>query len=166
MRFLFIVLSTIWLMFGWVSFDAMRYRPPMPPPWNAANLLEKYTPSQIDNDIDLYTYVLRDTSFSHEQMANLHYNLAQAYWLKTYLQPSRTEQNALLKAALSECFSALKYAPNSPHLVYAIADLYHQLKDFDKAETYYRKALMLNDNAHVNRRYQEMIREKHLASNS
>ncbi|MEW6236606.1 MAG: tetratricopeptide repeat protein [Candidatus Omnitrophota bacterium] len=160
MRFLFIMLTIVWLLFSWVCFSALRWQPPLPRPWHAEDALSRSDPARIDADIEEITQRLENPTLAEQERAWYCFQRAQCYWLKTYLQNSRLSQLTYLKLSLKDCFSALELVPDHPSYLYAAADLYHQMKDYAEAEKYYQKVLKIRpDYALAYRRYHEMLEE-------
>lgn len=149
-------------MFGWVSLQALRWHSPFPPPWHAAQALQKTSPQKIEQEIDYWNHLL--TQFEDEaqeqQRAWAHYKIAESYWLKSYLQTSQVEQKAFLELSMQEIREALNLTPKNAFLIYALADLHHQLRHYDTAEEFYQEALKIQpDHELAQRRYAELKEE-------
>jgi len=154
------MLTVVWLLFSWVCFNALRWQPPFSRPWHADEALSRSSPERIDLDIEELTQRLENPTLANQERAWYCFQRAQRYWLKTYLQNSRLHQLTYLKLSLKDCFSALELVPDQPTYLYAVADLYHQMKDYAEAEKYYKKVLKIRpDYALAYRRYQEMQEE-------
>lgn len=141
MRFLFIMLSIIWLLFAWVSFEALRWRPPLQPPEHAKQALQNFNPKFSDQEKHQMLYLLSADDLPDSVRAKAHFRLAYIYWVETYLKKSHAEQLFFLQTSLDHCLKAASIIPDNVSYIYSIADLYHQMKEFDLAEKYYKKAI-------------------------
>lgn len=182
MRFLQILLSAIWLGYGWLCYSAVQWQTPMEKPWHIEKPLEQLaknarlmnvdTEKLLDRDIEEYKIRLGQPGAREAERADEHAILARCYWLKAYLQSSYSRQTAFLQMAVTEMTYALEYYlgqqyTNDQYInakiaqyLYNVADLYHQLKEYDRAEEYYLEALRrLPGNPIFFRRYSEMIDE-------
>ena len=164
MRFLFGLLSTVWLLFGWVCYSALQIEPPAPPPWHAAKDLQRVSPDTLERDIARYSLLLGSENLSGEHRAYTHSTLATCYWLKTYFQDSRVRQIACLELSLRECFAVLQCKPEHPKFLantyYRIADLNQQLKRYNLTNEYYLKALKLDPKDFlIKTRYNDFLKE-------
>lgn len=144
MRFLFIILSIIWLIYGWVAIASMQWSPPQPPPPHAEAALQQYDKDQLINQREKISRILETTQLDENTAAEMHFQLAYAHWLLAYHQDSRTAQMQSLQKSLNHCVEAAEIVPGNPSYVYSIADLYHQMGEYEMAETYYKEALQLD----------------------
>ena len=185
MRFLLVMLTVVWLLFGWVCYDSIRWREPLEIPWHAAGALEEEkrrterfglpVEEFIERETIRWTVVINDPNVDAMTLSKAHYQLARYYWLDTYLERSYIKQTGYLKKSLNELKSALYYLysartqlkianlnePDEVVYLYSIADIYHQLKDYVEAEKYYLKALRMSPvlDPRIYRRYNEMLAE-------
>ena len=161
MKFLYTMLSVVWLIYGWVCYQAMQWEPPYPIPWHAARDLQKTNPTKLQKDMETYRLYLNMEDLTTFQRTNTLFNLAICHWLTAYLQDSRQKQVAYLKMSLKECRDALAIVPDSAHFTYCIADLYHQMQEYEKAEHYYIEAISAApDESLYRQRYHEMLDER------
>ncbi len=164
MRFLYIMLACVWLVFSWVCFDALRWQPPFPPPWHAEEALNESNTVNLEAEIEKITYFLENEEIRYHmpkrERARFHFNRARFYWLLSYHQNSRKAQMAYLQRALKDCLSTVELLPDDPIYLYSVADIYHQMKEYEQAEEYYKKSLAIEPNEGiVRRRYQELQEE-------
>lgn len=190
MRFLLIMLTMVWLLFGWVCYDSVRWREPLEIPWHAEEALEEESrraerfrltvEESIERELVRWTLVINDPNADGVTLSQAHYQFGRCYWLSAYLQRSYIKQTAYLKKSLDELQSALRYLYDTriqlkiPNLnesdeiffLYCIADLHHQLKEYEEAEKYYLKALRMSPSPdpRIYRRYNEMLAESGLES--
>ncbi len=163
MRFLFSILSITWLLFGWVSFEAMRWRPPSPPPFHAEQALHSITHEELESQKKYWQTLLNEYQLSNMDRESVHFQLATLYWIETYMMRSRPQQLQMLQKSLNHCFQALELStqgPNHSNYLYSIADLYHQMHEYKQAENYYIRALSQNPNHKLARiRYYDLKKE-------
>ncbi len=182
MRFLQIMLSVIWLSFGWLCYSAVQWQKPMEPPWHAKQPIEQIfkdarklgtsAEKLLDHDILQYKNRLAESDLDGAERADEHAILAQRYWIRAYLQKTYVRQVSYLQLSLNEMMYALVYYLGQQYTDdryvnakiaqyhYNVADLYHQLKEYEKAEPYYLEAMRrLPGNPHFFRRYFEMVEE-------
>lgn len=161
MRFLYVMLSAVWLLYAWVCFEALRWQPPIPIPWHAAAALQDTTPERVNARMEEARMLLGAGDLTGFQRASAHYQLATAYWMKAYLQDSRRKQLTYLRLSLRECEKALEMMPNSTHIKYSIADLHHQMHNFGKAERIYQEVLEEEpNNPRYRQRYEDLLNDR------
>ena len=163
MRFLQFMLTVIWLSFGWLCFSALHWQKPMEPPWHAVPMLEKLNSEAqnrngnaeeyLNNIITKHKFYLTQSDITGGERANTNYRLARNYWLLAYQQTSYVKQTAYLELAINELMLSLNYWSSQefqsrPYISrqiaeneYGVADLHLQLKEYDKAEIYFLKAM-------------------------
>ncbi|RJP33338.1 MAG: hypothetical protein C4527_04615 [Candidatus Omnitrophota bacterium] len=160
MKFLFGMLSVIWLVFGWGCYIALRWEPTMKPPWHIEAKLNEIPADLLEDRIEFARIRLQSEDITEMQRAYVHAALAGEYLLKAYKQQSKKLQTAYLKLSLQHSLSALTLIPDHPNFMYQAADIYHQLKEYGMAELLYAGALKLDpNNALIRRRYHDMVNE-------
>jgi len=160
MRFLFIILSIVWIVYGWVAIASMQWRPPQPPPPHAEAALQQHKEDQLINQREQLSHIIETTQLDENTAAQMHFQLAYAWWLLAYHQDSRTAQLQSLQKSLKHCMEAAEIVPDNPSYVYSIADLYHQMGEYEIAETHYKEALRLDPEFdRARQRYKDLKRE-------
>ncbi len=112
MRLLMFILTLAWLVFGWFCYNAIHWKKPMEVPWHVADQLQIYTPELIEAKIANSLITLsRGTNLPAIEKAHYHFELAQGFWLKAFIQKSRVHQITFLNRSLYEIQAALRLYP-------------------------------------------------------
>ena len=183
MRFLQAMLSVIWLMFGWLCYSAVQWQEPMKAPWHVIQPLEQLTQEAgkmgmdaeelLDRDIKEYSSHIQ--KYKEAYRADLNATLGRCYWLKAYLKDRYVLQKSYLQLAINHMMFALQYYSEQEYSSdrrinaiiaqynYNVADLFHQLREYETAEAYYLEAMRrLPGQPTYFHRYSELIEESGL----
>ncbi|MDP8246465.1 MAG: hypothetical protein P9L94_20455 [Candidatus Hinthialibacter antarcticus] len=142
MKFLYALLTIVWLSYGWACFQSMRWEPPRPAPRYYARYLQQSTDEVIDRDINERRLVLSADNLSLRDRSRERYQLSFLYLLKAFHQSNHSSQQAFFDKALEEALAALKPFPDDwPSFWMRAAEIYGLKDDWDNADEYYRQAL-------------------------
>lgn len=140
MKFLYVMLSTIWVLYSWVCYDALLWKPPLIMPDHVREILDRRSLQDIETGIQKAKLFLDSPNLTDFQKADAHRELATAYWLKAFFQDSRKKQFAYLKLSVKELFILMDVAPDWKQVNGWMADVYHIMGEYETADKYYKEA--------------------------
>lgn len=140
MKFLYLMLSTIWVMYSWVCYEALQWKPPLIMPDHVREILDHRTQDDVETGIMKAKLYIDSASLTDFQKKEAHRELATGYWLNAFFQDSRKKQFAFLKLSVKELKLLLKIDPNRPDVNGWLADVYHIMGEYELADEYYKVA--------------------------
>lgn len=160
MKFLYIMLSTVWGLYSWVCYDALLWKPPLMMPEHVREILANRSLQDIELGIQKTKMFLDSPNLTIFQKTDAHRELATAYWLKAFFQDSRKKQFAYLKLSVKELHTLMDTAPDWKQVHGWMADVLHIMGDYEAADGYYREARRyFPDNNFFRMRHREMRRK-------
>ncbi len=140
MKFLYVMLSSIWVSYSWVCYDALQWKPPFEMPPHVREILETRSQEDIERGIRQAQLYLDSAKLTNFQRAEAKRDLATGYWLKAFFQDSRKTQSAYLHLSIQELEDYMKIVPGHKKANGWMADVYHILQDYETADRYYKEA--------------------------
>ncbi len=125
----------------------------METPWVAKEMMEKMEPERIDQEINYAKLRLQSENLTNRERSEEYFRLSTGNWLKTFQQKTKRQQVAYLKLALQQALTALKLNSENPYYHFRAAEIYNQLEEYEKAKTYYERALKRSEDPLIVRRY-------------
>ncbi|MBI1388041.1 MAG: hypothetical protein GC154_06295 [bacterium] len=141
MRFLYVILGVIWLVFGWTCVEALRWEKPLPTPVFILSEVRSASKETINQEIEQLDALLSSQSSDLRERSVTYLQLGDKYFVKAFLFDNRNAQIPFLKLSVEKYQEALRLSPNQPILFLRLADAYALLGVRDKAEDYYAKTI-------------------------
>lgn len=141
MKFLYIMLGSIWLSFAWVTYQSVQWQPPYPVPREIPAKLKNIDQEQFNSQIKQLRQIIMQSNLPASEIGWAHYLLAEHFWLKTFMENTRQRQNVFLTFSLSHCEEAIRYKPDD-HRYLLLAGKIHEIRgDTDEAQEFYSRSL-------------------------
>lgn len=141
MRFLYCMLTLIWIAFAWVSFQALNWEGPYQTPRYLLMRLEHTSPEELNEHIQKLKTIITMDSLPVMERAHAEYLIADCYWMKTFLSTLRPQQDAYLKYAIDHCEKAIQYKPDGVSYLLLRGRIHELQGNPDDAESFYNRAL-------------------------
>lgn len=160
MKFLYVMLSTIWVMYTWVCYDALQWKPPLIMPDHVREILDRRTQDEVETSIMKAKLYIDSVNLTDFQKAEAHRELATGYWLNAFFQDTRKKQFVYLKLSIKELETLLNIDPERKQANGWMADVYHIMGQYEIADKFYKEARkFFPQNKFFRERHREMKRK-------